>query len=157
MGWRLTGQGLTAQTRAMTGDQRRIVYFMLHVPKCAGSTILGHMDAHLGPRSMQAPLWKSSLRNFIGNRYPFKPGDREVTEVDVFHGHALSQSLAAHFPGADIPYKQLKTTLKGEVVEEAWASLKRTVSRPFARPSSGRVAVKVINHLGDEVMKVLSL
>jgi adenine-specific DNA-methyltransferase len=35
--------------------------------------------------------------------------------------------------------------------------LKRTVSRPFVRPKSGRVAVKVINHLGDEVMKVLGV
>lgn len=63
----------------------------------------------------------------------------------------------AYFPGADIPYKQLRTTLKGEVDEEAWESLKRTVSRPFARPKSGRIAVKVINHLGDEVMKVFSV
>jgi len=63
----------------------------------------------------------------------------------------------AYFPGADIPYKQLRTTLKGEVDEEAWESLKLTVSRPFARPKSGRIAVKVINHLGDEVMKVFSV
>jgi adenine-specific DNA-methyltransferase len=51
----------------------------------------------------------------------------------------------------------LKTTLKGEVDQEAWDSLKRTVSRSFARPKSGRIAVKVINHLGDEVMKVLGV
>ncbi len=62
----------------------------------------------------------------------------------------------AYFPGADIPYKQLKTTLKGEIDEDAWESLKRTTSRPFKRPKSGRIAVKVINHLGDEVMKVMS-
>lgn len=63
----------------------------------------------------------------------------------------------AYFPGADVPYKALRTTLKGEIDEEAWESLKRTVSRPFARPKSGRIAVKVINHLGDEVMKVLGV
>ncbi|WP_172330330.1 site-specific DNA-methyltransferase [Mangrovicoccus sp. HB161399] len=63
----------------------------------------------------------------------------------------------AYFPGADVPYKQLKTTLKGEIDEDAWESLKRTVSRPFARPKSGRIAVKVINHLGDEVMKVMKV
>ncbi|MBZ8134388.1 site-specific DNA-methyltransferase [Afifella sp. IM 167] len=61
----------------------------------------------------------------------------------------------AYFPAADVPYKALKNTLKGEIDEEAWESLKRTVSRPFPKPKTGRVAVKVINHLGDEVMKVL--
>ncbi|KAB7646104.1 site-specific DNA-methyltransferase [Polymorphobacter fuscus] len=63
----------------------------------------------------------------------------------------------AYFPGANDPYKALKTTLKAEIDEDAWASLKRTRSRPFPRPDSGRVAVKVINHLGDEVMKVLGV
>ncbi|EDM72168.1 DNA methylase N-4/N-6 [Roseobacter sp. AzwK-3b] len=58
---------------------------------------------------------------------------------------------------AEVPYKQLKTTLKGEIDQEAWDSLKRTISRPFARPKSGRIAVKVINHLGDEVMKVMGV
>ena len=63
----------------------------------------------------------------------------------------------AYFPGADIPYKQLRSTLKGEIDEEVWEGLKRTVSRPFVRPKSGRIAVKVINHLGDEVMKVMEV
>lgn len=63
----------------------------------------------------------------------------------------------AYFPGADVPYKQLRATLKGEIDEEAWESLKRTTSRSFVRPKSGRIAVKVINHLGDEVMKVMSV
>ncbi|WP_225766815.1 site-specific DNA-methyltransferase [Inquilinus sp. Marseille-Q2685] len=63
----------------------------------------------------------------------------------------------AYFPGANDPYKALKTTLKAEIDEDAWASLKRTRSRPFPRPASGRVAVKVINHLGDEVMKVVGV
>lgn len=61
----------------------------------------------------------------------------------------------AYFPAADVPYKALKTTLKAEIDEDAWESLKRTVSRPFPRPRTGRIAVKVINHLGDEVMKVM--
>ena len=60
----------------------------------------------------------------------------------------------AYFLGASDPYKSLKTTLKAEINEEAWASLNRDVSRPFDKPSTGRIAVKVINHLGDEVMKV---
>ena len=61
----------------------------------------------------------------------------------------------AYFPGAATdPYKALKTTLKAEIDQEAWESLRRDISRPFPKPASDRIAVKVINHLGDEVMKV---
>ena len=60
----------------------------------------------------------------------------------------------AYFLGAGDPYKSLKTTLKAEIDEDAWATLHSASSRPFPRPESGRIAVKVINHLGDEVMKV---
>ena len=63
----------------------------------------------------------------------------------------------AYFLGANDPYKALRTTLKAEINEEAWASLHRDISRPFAKPASGRIAVKVINHLGDEVMKVFKV
>src|SRR5205807_8122986 len=62
----------------------------------------------------------------------------------------------AYFTGAGDPYAQLKRALRSEVDEEAWASLYRTVGRPFPPPSTGRIAVKVINHYGDEVMKVYS-
>ena len=60
----------------------------------------------------------------------------------------------AYFLGARDPYKSLKTSLKAEIDKEAWESLRRARSRPFVRPRTGRIAVKVINHLGDEAMKV---
>jgi adenine-specific DNA-methyltransferase len=60
----------------------------------------------------------------------------------------------AYFLGAGDPCGALRTTLKAEIDEAAWATLHRDVSRPFDKPRSGRIAVKVINHLGDEVMKV---
>ena len=60
----------------------------------------------------------------------------------------------SYFLGANDPYKALKTTLKAEIDTEAWASLHSDTSRPFEKPASGRIAVKVINHLGDEVMKI---
>jgi adenine-specific DNA-methyltransferase len=60
----------------------------------------------------------------------------------------------AYFLGANDPYSALKTTLKAEVNQEAWETLHSDISRPFDKPKSGRIAVKVINHLGDEVMKV---
>lgn len=73
--------------------------------------------------------------------------DTDYNEESFFVRHA-------YFLGASDPYKSLKTTLKAEINEEAWASLNSDTSRPFAKPASGRIAVKVINHLGDEVMKV---
>jgi adenine-specific DNA-methyltransferase len=60
----------------------------------------------------------------------------------------------AYFLGANDPYKALKTTLKAEINEDAWQSLHSDISRPFDKPETGRIAVKVINHLGDEVMRV---
>ena len=62
----------------------------------------------------------------------------------------------AYFLGADDPYDKLKLkrALRADIDEAAWASLNSTVSRPFPRPSSGRIAVKVINHYGDEILKV---
>ncbi|MGN7871888.1 hypothetical protein [Paracoccus sp. 22332] len=54
-------------------------------------------------------------------------------------------------------YKALKTSLKAEIDEDAWDSLYSDISRPFPKPKSGRIAVKVINHLGDEVMKVFAV
>jgi adenine-specific DNA-methyltransferase len=60
----------------------------------------------------------------------------------------------AYFLGANDPYKSLKTTLKAEIDRDAWETLHSNVSRPFEKPASGKIAVKVINHLGDEVMKV---
>ena len=64
----------------------------------------------------------------------------------------------AYFLGASSdPYRSLKTTLKAEIDADAWATLNSDVSRPFPKPQSGRIAVKVINHLGDEAMKVLTV
>ena len=73
--------------------------------------------------------------------------DTDYNEESFFVRHA-------YFLGANDPYKALKTTLKAEINEEAWETLRSDTSRPFDKPTSGRIAVKVINHLGDEVMKV---
>lgn len=73
--------------------------------------------------------------------------DTDYDEESFFVRHA-------YFLGANDPYKSLKTALKAEIDEAAWATLYRATSRPFTRPATGRIAVKVINHFGDEVMKV---
>jgi adenine-specific DNA-methyltransferase len=76
--------------------------------------------------------------------------DTDYNEESFFVRHA-------YFLGANDPYKALKTTLKAEINEDAWATLNSDTSRPFDKPKSGRIAVKVINHLGDEVMKVFKV
>jgi adenine-specific DNA-methyltransferase len=104
----------------------------------------------------------------------------KVNGVDVFHpntGEVLSDGAdgiacwfidtdyneesffvrQAYFLGANDPYSALKTTLKAEINLEAWATLNSDISRAFPKPKSGRIAVKVINHLGDEVMKVFKV
>jgi adenine-specific DNA-methyltransferase len=73
--------------------------------------------------------------------------DTDYNEESFFVRHA-------YFLGANDPYSSLKTTLKAEINAEAWATLHSDTSRAFEKPKSGRIAVKVINHLGDEVMKV---
>jgi len=73
--------------------------------------------------------------------------DTDYNEESFFVRHA-------YFLGANDPYSALKTTLKAEIDKEAWDTLNSDTSRPFDKPKSGRIAVKVINHLGDEVMKV---
>ena len=94
----------------------------------------------------------------------FKPNTGEICSdnadgsacwfVDTDYNEESFFVRQAYFLGANDPYKALKTTLKAEVDKEAWESLHSDTSRPFPKPESGRIAVKVINHLGDEVMKV---
>ena len=66
-------------------------------------------------------------------------------------------SRHAYFTGADEPYQRLQRALKADIDEDAWATLYSTTSRPFDPPTSGRIAVKVINHYGDEVLKVYDM
>jgi len=63
----------------------------------------------------------------------------------------------AYFTGADEPYEKLQRALRAEIDEAAWRSLYSTTSRPFDAPTTGKIAIKVINHYGDEVLKVFDL
>lgn len=76
--------------------------------------------------------------------------DTDYDEESFFVRHA-------YFLGANDPYKSLKTALKAEIDPDAWETLYSDTSRPFPRPSTGRIAVKVINHFGDEVLKVFGV
>ena len=77
--------------------------------------------------------------------------DTDYNEESFFVRHA-------YFPGAKTDlYKALKTTLKDDIDKSTWSSLHSSISRPFVKPENGRIAVKVINHLGDEVLKVFRI
>jgi len=69
----------------------------------------------------------------------------------------LLQGHLRHRCGGDEPYDKLKRALKAEVDEAAWSSLYGTISHPFPKPSTGKFAPKVINHYGDEVLKVYAV
>ncbi|HWI25762.1 MAG TPA: hypothetical protein VN668_02250 [Stellaceae bacterium] len=94
----------------------------------------------------------------------FKPQTGEVISdgadgiacwfVDTDYNEESFFVRQAYFLGANDPYSALKTTLKAEIDQDAWESLHSDISRAFPKPKNGRIAVKVINHLGDEVMKV---
>ena len=76
--------------------------------------------------------------------------DTDYNEESFFVRHA-------YFLGANDPYKSLKTALQADIDEDAWATLYADTSRPFKRPAGRKIAVKVINHFGDEVMKVFGV
>jgi adenine-specific DNA-methyltransferase len=76
--------------------------------------------------------------------------DTDYNEESFFVRHC-------YFTGGNDPYKRLKTALKSDIDADAWATLYSTESRPFPRPATGRIAVKVINDYGDEVLKVIPL
>jgi adenine-specific DNA-methyltransferase len=76
--------------------------------------------------------------------------DTDYNEESFFVRHA-------YFLGANDPYKSLRTALQADIDEDAWATLYSDTSRPFDRPATGKIAVKVINHFGDEVMKVFGV
>ena len=122
--------------------------------------VFGEPDIELvedGDRLRVRLLGVDIFRPATGEVSSSDPDDIACWFIDTDYDEQSFFVRHAYFPGAEIPYKQLKTTLKAEIDEEAWESLKRTESRAFVRPKSGRIAVKVINHLGDEVMKVIGV
>lgn len=90
-----------------------------------------------------------------GEVRPSEPEEIACWFIDTDYNDENFFVRHAYFLGTKDPYTSLKTTLKSEIDKATWSTLRSSVSRPFRRPSSGRFAVKVINHLGDEVMKIL--
>ena len=125
--------------------------------------IFGEPDIEILPAKTSDPD-DDRIRVKIHGVDVFHPGSGEIRSdgpdgiacwfIDTDYDEESFFVRHAYFLGAGDPYKALRTTLKAEIDPEAWATLKSDTSRAFDRPKSGRIAVKVINHLGDEVMRV---
>lgn len=140
----------------------------LHMAKDLKATTTGNLFVVFGEPDIDIePAEDGMLQVRIKGVDVFHPTTGEVSSVgkegialwmiDTDYNEESFFVRHAYFLGANDPYRTLKTTLKAEIDEEAWASLNSDVSRPFPKPASGRIAVKVINHLGDEVMKVFAV
>jgi hypothetical protein len=81
---------------------QRVVHFLLHVPKCAGTTVENHFRETLGAGFLLAPRWHNPLRAVIGNRYSMAPGDPRLPHLKVITGHSMGVSLKRHFARAEI-------------------------------------------------------
>lgn len=137
----------------------------LHMAEDLKNTGKGNLFVIFGePDITLIPEADDTLRVKVNGVDVFKPQTGEVISdgadgiacwfIDTDYNEESFFVRHAYFLGANDPYSALKTTLKAEIDAEAWASLNSDTSRPFKKPKSGRIAVKVINHLGDEVMKV---
>jgi len=140
----------------------------LHMAKDLKATATGNLFVVFGEPDLRIEeLPDGMVRVAIEGVDVFKPQTGEVVSegkdgialwmIDTDYNEESFFVRHAYFLGANDPYKALKTTLRAEIDADAWASLNSDVSRPFPKPASGRIAVKVINHLGDEVMKVFSV
>jgi adenine-specific DNA-methyltransferase len=141
----------------------------LHMADTLKSTGSGNLFIVFGEPDIEIkPVGSNQIRVKIKGVDVFHPQTGEIDSggpdtialwfIDTDYNEESFFVRHAYFLGASTdPYKALKTTLRAEIDEEAWASLNRDSSRPFLKPTSGRIAVKVINHLGDEVMKVFSV
>jgi adenine-specific DNA-methyltransferase len=92
--------------------------------------------------------------SLTGSSTSSSPDDIACWFIDSYYNEESFFVRHAYFTGADEPYKKLQRALKAEIDEDAWSNLYSTVSRPFEAPSTGKIAVKVINHYGDEVLKM---
>ena len=140
----------------------------LHMAEDLKNTGKGNLFVIFGEPDIDLlPEPNDQLRVKVNGVDVFKPQTGEVVSddadgiacwfIDTDYNEESFFVRHAYFLGANDPYKALKTTLKAEINAEAWATLNRDTSRPFDKPKSGRIAVKVINHLGDEVMKVFKV
>jgi adenine-specific DNA-methyltransferase len=127
----------------------------------------GNLFTVFGEPDIEIASEGDELRVILGGVDVYDPNTGEVRSNDTdqialwmidtnYNGESFFVRHC-YFTGGQDPYKRLKTALKAEIDQDAWATLTATESRPFARPESGKIAVKVINDYGDEVLKVFDV
>jgi len=139
----------------------------LHMAEDLKNTGKGNLFVIFGEPEIEILDTAGQIRVQVKGVDVFKPNEGKVESsgtdgiacwfIDTDYNEESFFVRQAYFLGANDPYKALKTTLKAEIDPDAWESLHSDTSRPFDKPKSGRIAVKVINHLGDEVMKVFKV
>ncbi len=118
------------------------------------------LDPPLGKatrRSASACSPRSSPRLYTIARRLVGDEAEDAVQDALLKAYRAFDRLEHASAGAGDPYGSLRKALRADIDEAAWASLYRTESRPFPAPETGKIAVKVINHYGDEVMKVYEL
>ena len=130
---------------------------------------LDAIEQVVGPTVLQKTVHEKDgkLRVKVNGVDVFKPQTGEVISdnadgiacwfVDTDYNGESFFVRHAYFTGADEPYEKLQRVLRAEIDEAAWRSLYSTTSRPFDPPTTGKIAIKVINHYGDEVLKVFDV
>lgn len=83
--------------------------------------------------------------------------DIDCWMVDTDYNEQCFVARQVFFPDNPTLYKALKKMLNNDIDAEEWEAAAGTLSHPFPRPYSNKIAVKVINHFGDEVMKIYDL
>lgn len=82
------------------------VYFLVHVPKCAGTTAGKFFETHLKDgylRVQRLHGLKGLARNFYGPHASLAGiGEERLERLKVLTGHSLSRSLKRHFTGREI-------------------------------------------------------
>ena len=109
----------------------------------------GQVVVHLNGVDVYDPT-TGEVRSNDTSRIALWMVDTNYNEESFFVRHC-------YFTGGNDPYKRLKVALKADIDADAWASMNSTESRPFDKPDTGKIAVKVINDYGDEVMKVFEV
>ena len=144
-----------AEELANTGSGNLFVIFGSRISRFARSTAGAGGDSADGDELIQVKInGVDVFHPQSGEVHATGPEGIATWFIDTDYNEESFFIRHAYFLGTGDPYKSLKSTLKDEIDREAWESLYSDTSRPFPKPKSGRIAVKVINHLGDEVMKV---
>ncbi len=115
--------------------------------------IVTHEDGNLSVKLLGVDVY-DAVKGLIRSE---TPADIACWFIDTAYRDEAFFVRHAYFTGEGEPYQQLQRALNSEIDEVAWEALYRTESLPFAKPASGKIAVKVINHYGDEVMKTYNV